>query len=163
MRKFFVAPLALMLTLAGLNACAGSSSASDTALRKTADAKAISDLEVIFHRSASTKDIDTMMTLFADNATFRIGGQTYTGKEQIRNFILSTASFQPQNHWVSVTPAYKLRTNSTGDQGTLYFECHYVDVDSKVVKAAVSADIKLNRVKGHWVFMNLNAAPATLS
>jgi hypothetical protein len=156
----------VVLTLALLTfpACgSGGDSASERAMRKAADAKAISDLEVIFHQAASTKDIDSMMSLFADNSIFRIGERTYTGKDQIRSFILSTASFQPQNHWVSETPAYKLRTNSTGDQGTLYFECHYVDVDSKLIKAAVSADVKLNRVKGRWVFVNLNAAPATLS
>jgi hypothetical protein len=159
-----VSTVVLTFALLTFPACgSGGNSASERALRKAADAKAISDLEVIFHRAASTKDIEAMMGLFADNSVFRLGGQTFTGKEQIRNFILTTGSFKPENHWVSVTPAYKIRTNSTGDQGTLYFECHYVDVDSKMVKAAVSADIKLSRLKGQWVFTNVNAAPAVLS
>jgi len=133
-------------------------------MKKAADAEAITNLEVIFHRASSTKDIDSMMTLWADNAVFTVGGQTYSGKDQVRKFIATTsAPFKPENHWVSETPAYKIRIASNGDRGTLYFECHYVDVDSHVVKSLVSADGKVSRVNGRWMFTNVVAAPAVLS
>lgn len=157
--------LVLVMALGGLTACgSGGDSASKRALTKAADAHAIQSLEAVFHQSASAKDIDGMMSLFSDDAVLAFGGQTLTGKEQIRKFWLETAApFKPENHWVSETPAYKIRLTSTGDRGTLYFECHYVDVDSQVVKAAVSADVKVSRVKDRWMFTHLVAAPATVS
>jgi uncharacterized protein (TIGR02246 family) len=165
MKKVPILGLILVMSLNVLSACSsGGESASKRALTKAADAAAINNLEVVFHRSLSAKDIEGMMSLYTDDAVFTVGGQTFTGKEQIRKFWLSTAApFKPENHWVSETPAYKIRVNANGDRGTLYFECHYVDVDSHVVKAAVSADIKVSRVKDQWIFTNVVAAPATLS
>jgi hypothetical protein len=133
-------------------------------MTKAADAHAIQTLEGIFHQSTTAKDIESMMGLFSDDAVLTFGGRTFTGREQIRKFWLETAApFKPENHWVSETPAYKIRTTSTGDRGTLYFECHYVDVDNHVVKAAVSADVKVSKVKDRWMFTNVVAAPATVS
>lgn len=146
-----------------LGGCAGGGdSGSERALSKAADHAAIQNLEVIFHRAASTKNLDEMMGLFADDAVYSIGGQTYTGKEQIRKFIETTASFKPENHWVSSTPAYKIRISSDGDRGTLYFECDYIDVDSRAVKAVVGADVKVARSKDHWIFTKVVGGPAVL-
>jgi uncharacterized protein (TIGR02246 family) len=164
MRKIFTIATALALSVVGLGACSSGDSASQRATRKSADAAAINDLEVVFHRAMSTKDIDSMMSLYSNDAVFTVGGQSYAGKEQIRKFISTQAApFKPENHWVSETPAYKIRLTSNGDRGTLYFECHYVDVDSKVVKSSVSADVKVSRVNGRWMFTNVTAAPAVLS
>jgi uncharacterized protein (TIGR02246 family) len=146
-----------------LGACSSNDdSASKRALSKAADHAAINELEVIFHRASSNKNIDEMMELWADDATFTIGGQTYAGKEQIRKFILASGPFKPENRWVSVTPAYKIRISSDGDRGTLYFECHYVDVNNRQIQAAVSADVKVARTEGRWQFTNIVAAPATI-
>jgi len=164
MRRISAITLVFVLALGGLNACSSGDSASTRAAKKARDEAAISNLEVLFHRAVSTKDIDTMMSIFADNAVMTLGGKTYTGRDEIRNFWLSTAApFKAENHWVSDTPAYRLRVSSNGDRGTLYFECHYIDVDSKVIRTMVSADIKAARIDGHWTVTNLVGSPATLT
>jgi ketosteroid isomerase-like protein len=165
MRRASTITLVLVIALSGLNACAsGGDSVSQRAARKAADAAAITQLETVFHQAATAKDIDSMMDLWSDDAAITVGGKTITGKEQIRKFWLETAApFRPENHWVSDTPAYKIRVTSNGERGTLYFECHYVDVDSHVVKAAVSADIKVSKFKDRWMFNNVVAAPAALN
>ena len=38
---------------------------------------------------------------------------------------------------MSDTPAYKIRITASGDKGTLYFECHYVDVKTQKVVSVV--------------------------
>jgi hypothetical protein len=163
MRRFAAVPVAFVLALTLLAACSSGDSASTRAANKARDEAAIGNLEVLFHRSVSTKDIDSMMSLWAPNAVLTVGGKTYTGRDEIKNFFSASAPFKPENHWVSLTPAYKLRASSNGDRGTLYFECHYVDVDSKAIKTLVSADVKVSRIDGHWIFTNLTVAPATLS
>jgi hypothetical protein len=42
-------------------------------------------VEIVFHTAASTKNIDLMMTLFADDATLSVGTKTYAGKDQVRD------------------------------------------------------------------------------
>ncbi|MCA1846240.1 MAG: nuclear transport factor 2 family protein [Actinobacteria bacterium] len=152
------------MALAGLSACSSGDSASTRAAEKARDEAAISNIEVLFHRAVSTKDIDTMMSIFAPNAVMTLGGKTYTGQDEIRNFWQATsAPFKPENHWVSDTPAYRIRVSSNGDRGTLYFECHYIDVDSKTIRTMVSADIKASRLNGHWIVTNLAGSPANLT
>ena len=165
MRKASTITLVLVMALSGLNACSsGGGSASKRALTKAADAEAITQLESLFHQSATAKDIESMMSLWSDDSQITVGGKTITGKEQIRKFWLETAApFRPENKWVSDTPAYKIRVTANGDRGTLYFECHYLDVDSHVMKAAVSADVKVSKFKDKWMFTNVVAAPATLN
>jgi hypothetical protein len=131
-----------------LAACGGSgaSSASEKALQRQADLYAI----------------DLMMSLWAPNATYTVGpGETYVGKQEIRRFWLKAPVFNPKNHWVSETPAYKIRITVSGDRGTLYFECHYVvPKTGKVIKTA-GADQQVARIGGRWLVTNhIGASPA---
>jgi hypothetical protein len=92
------------------------------------------------------------MSLWADNATFSLGARQLTGKDQIRAFFANEAApFKAENSWISETPAYKIRATVNGDNGTLYFECHYVDVATKTVKAVVGSDQKVARIGGKWL------------
>jgi hypothetical protein len=152
--------IGLLLAL-GAVACGPAASTGSPApdLQVQADLYAISQLEVVFHRASATKDIDLMMTVWADNATSTFGDQTYTGKDAIRNFYLTKAgSFKPENNWISETPAYKLRATVDGDTGTLYFECHFVDVDTRQIVAVVAQDTTVARINGRWVVTNADAA-----
>jgi ketosteroid isomerase-like protein len=154
-----VAALAVALVACG----SGTDEASQLALKDKSDRYQIEQIEVTWHRASSTKDVDLMMTLWAPNATATLGGQTYTGKDQIRNFFVTKAGpFQPQNHWVSETPAYKIRITVDGDKGTLYFECHYVDAATKKVVAVVSADQDVARINGTWLITKLVSATPEL-
>ena len=164
--------LAVCLALAAsLGACASaaSSPAISTGAQHDADLYAIDQMEVTWHKAASMKDVDLMMSLWADDATFTVGTKTYAGKAQIRDFFANTAApFKPQNIWVSETPAYKMRTTANGDRGTLYFECHYVDADPnsptfKQLMSAVAADQNVARQNGTWVITNSIAASPELT
>ena len=129
----------LVLTLS-LTACGGSSqnSASNQTVQRDADLYAIDQIERVWHKASSTKNVDLMMTLWAPDATFDNGTATLTGKAEIRKFFETKAApFQPVNHWLSDTPAYKIRTTVNGDKGTLYFECHYIDTKTQKVAAVV--------------------------
>ena len=146
-------------------ACGSSKSSSSTqALQTVADKYAIDQIEVNWHKASSTKNVNLMMSLWAPDATFNIGTETLTGKAQIRNFFVHKAGpFQPQNHWVSDTPEYKLRTTVNGDKGTLYFECHYVDAKTNKVVSVVGADQDVAKINGKWLITNSAAATPTLS
>jgi uncharacterized protein (TIGR02246 family) len=148
-----------------LAACGGSgtSSGSEQALQRQADLYAINQIEQKWHRATSQHDIDLMMSLWAPNATFTTdAGETKTGKKQIRQFWLEAPVFQPENHWVSETPAYKIRITVNGDRGTLYFECHYVDPKTHKVLRVVGADQQVARIDGRWLITNNLGSSPTL-
>ena len=155
---------ALVVSLA---ACGGSgaSSASDEDLQRTADLYAIDQIEKNFHKATSKHDIDLMMSLWAPNATFTVGpGNTATGKEQIRNvWLKKSQAFEPTNHWVSDTVAYKIRIRVNGDKGTLYFECHYIDPKTQKLMSITGADQQVARINGEWLITDMVGASATLS
>jgi ketosteroid isomerase-like protein len=164
MRRLLAAG-ALVLVAASLPACGGSGAKSESAreLRRQADLYAIDQIEKTWHRATSRQDVDLMMTLWAPNATLTLGpGETLTGRDQIRRFWRDSEVFQPANHWVSDTPAYKIRITVNGDRGTLYFECHYVDPKTEKVVKFVGAHQQVARIDGHWMITAHVGASATL-
>jgi hypothetical protein len=138
----------------------GKSSGTNT--QKLADLYKIDQIEKTWHRAASRKNLDLMMTLWARKATFTIAGKTYIGKAAIRQVFAKAGPFQPQNHWESDTPAYKVRATVNGNKGTLYFECHYIDVDTGKVAIAVGADQDVRKINGKWVITKAIASSVTL-
>lgn len=153
---------ACVLLLAG---CGGSSSAtlSSQELQRQADMNAIDQIEKTWHRAASTQDVDLMMSVWAPDATFTVGGAPYVGSAQIRQFFSQQKAFQPGSRLVSDTPAYKIRITSNGDKGTLYFECDYVDVVTGKVVNVVAADQDVQKIDGKWLITSSAAAPTTLA
>lgn len=161
MKPMAIAGLALVLSLAG---CGSSDdSATQQELQRQADIYAIDGIEKTWHEAASKHDVDLMMTIWAPDATFNIGTESLTGAAEIRDFFAHKAGpFQPQNTWVSETPAYKVRITVNGDKGTLYFECHYVDVKTEKVVSVVAADQSVQKIDGKWVITSSAAATPTL-
>ncbi len=162
MKTMMVLSVALALSLA---ACGGSGkkSAASEDVQRQADLYAIDQIEQTWHKAASTHDIDLMMSIWAPDATFNIGTETLTGTAEIRNFFANKAApFQPENHWVSETPAYRIRTTVSGDKGTLYFECVYVDVKTGKVASVVGADQNVQKIDGKWLITNAAAATPKL-
>lgn len=142
------------LLVVAIGGCASSSASAAPAadIQKQADLYGINQIEVKWHKASSSKDVDLMMTVWADDATFTTAGKTYTGKAAIRDFFATQAApFKPENDWVSDTPAYKSRATVDGDKGTLYFECDYIDITTKKVMVVVSADQQVARVNGVWL------------
>jgi ketosteroid isomerase-like protein len=157
---------ALAMAVVSLTACGGSSESSTSAreTRRQADMYAIDQIEKTWHRATSRQDVDLMMTVWAPNATFTLGpGETLTGKKAIRGFWRDAEVFQPGNHWVSETPAYKIRITVNGDRGTLYFECHYLDPATHEVVRWVGADQQVARMNGRWLITTHVGASATLN
>lgn len=155
--------LAVVVSLA---ACGGSAkqSGSQQALQRQADMWGIDQIERTWHRAASTKNVDLMMSIWAPGATFNIGTETLRGKAQIRNFFAHKAGpFQPQNDWLSDTPAYKIRITVNGDKGTIYFECHYIDVKTGKVASIAGADQTVQKIDGKWMITSSAGATPTLA
>ncbi len=162
MKRLAVLGLAAALLL---TACGGSGkkSAAEHQLQVQADSYAIDGIEKTWHKAASTQNVDLMMSIWAPDATFNIGPDTLTGTAQIRKFFTTAGPFQPGHHWVSDTPAYKVRITVNGDKGTLYFECHYVDVATAKVVTVVSADQTVQKIGGKWLITSAAAATPKLA
>ena len=160
MARFLIVGV-LALTLA---ACGSSgNSPAQQAAQEQADLYAIDQIEVKWHKAASTKDVDLVMSLFASDATATFGTTTLAGKEQIRDFFVhKVGPYQPENHWVSDTPEYKLRATVNGNKGTLYFECDYIDVKTQKVASVVGADNDVEKINGKWLITNVVGASPVL-
>ena len=146
-----------------LAACSGGPSTGASDVQRQADLYAINQIEVKWHQASSRKDLDLMMSIWAPNATFTTASKTYTGADQIRDFFATQAApFKKENNWVSDTPAYKSRVTIEGDKGTLYFECDYIDIDTRQVKVVVSADQTVARINGTWLITSAVSATPDL-
>jgi hypothetical protein len=166
MRVAIPAALAAATLAVPLAGCGGSAEASaDRAkIQREADLYAIEQLEVKWHRAASTQNVDLVMSLFAPDATLTLGTETLKGKAQIRDFFVhKSAPYQPGNHWVSETPAYKIKTTVDGEKGTLRFECHYVDPKTGKVALISGGDNAVQKIGGRWLITNVAPLTATLT
>jgi hypothetical protein len=115
-------------------------------------------IEIVFHEAGTTKNLDLMLSLFADDATLTAGGKTYTGKDQLRSYWQAAGPFQPQNQWVAYTPAFRIKYTVEGDTAQLYFECLYVDKVAKKIAAHTNSNDTLVRVNGKWLIKDMKAA-----
>jgi len=163
MKRTAVVGAALMLVLA-LAACGGSTrqTGGQQLLQRQADMYQIDQIEKTWHKAASTQNVNLMMTLWAPDATFVVGANVLKGKAQIRKFFTSAGPFLPNDHWLSDTPAYKIRITVNGDKGTLYFECHYIDVETGKVVLVVGGDNDVRKIDGKWLFTKLVSSSPTL-
>jgi len=162
MRKMLVLTVGLAVMLAG---CGGSSkkSAAGPDVQRQSDLYAIDQIEQTWHKAASTHNVNLIMTLWAPNAVFNIGTETLTGKAQIRHFFATeNKAFMAQNHWESDTPSYKIKTTVNGDKGTLYFECHYIDIKTGKVANVVGVDHNVQKINGKWLIVSSVGATASL-
>lgn len=158
----------VLAVLAGASTACGGESAkaagTDDKMQREATLYEIDQIERTFHEAGSTHDVNLMMSLWAPGAIFNVGGHTYVGKAQIRNFFAKVnPAFQPQNHWVDDTPSYKIRITVNGDKATLYMQCHYIDVTTGKVMAVVGVDHNLQRINGKWLIVEGSGAPTVLS
>ena len=49
------------------------------------------------------------------------------------------------------TPAYKEVVTVSGNTGTLYFECHFVDVPTRKLITAVATQLEVAHINDRWV------------
>jgi len=127
------------------------SKSSGPSVPKRAELYSVTQVEATWHKSTSKKSLDLMMSLWAPNGTLSLGGKTVKGKPAIRAVFSKAGPFQQENRWVSETPAYKIRTTVVGKRATLYFECHYVDVDTGKVVLVNGISQDLQKINGKWL------------
>ena len=149
--------LGVVLLSLVLVACGGSGAGSTGAQsRRFQDMWEIGQIEKDFHKATSLKDIELMLSLYAPNATFTVGGgETAVGVDEIKQFWTEKSpAFDPTNNWISDHPAYKMEITVNGDRGTLHFECHFVDAETGAVVAVTAGDADVARIDGHWLITN---------
>jgi hypothetical protein len=142
----------------GLLLCLPASAAPQGDSGSPADILAVRNIEIIFHTAGSVlpnKDLDLMMSLYADDVVLTDtahDNKLYQGKEQVRTYWANVSGpFRPEHHWIGYTPAMRIKSNVTGNTGTLDFECLWMDVDSNAIGAHAFSSMEVARVKGHWL------------
>jgi SnoaL-like protein len=166
LRRMSALALGTIVFAAALAGCGGSNGSSTEEATQQRDASMwqIDQIEKAWHEAASTQNVDLMMSIWAPDATFTQGPLTISGKPAIRKFFATEAGpFQPGNHWVSDTSAYKIRITVSDDdtRGTLYFECHYIDPKTGKVISVVGADQNVEKIDGKWLITKTVAATPT--
>ena len=128
----------------------------------------IYQLQAAFHRAKTTQDLDLMMSLWADDATFTNNGTVYLGFDQIKSFWRGSGSFT--HHRFSLVPSYKTTIQVHGDEAFLYFECHDVgnfasgSFNDPTIKTIVNDTFlagSLRNIAGNWLFQNMKAGPSS--
>jgi ketosteroid isomerase-like protein len=130
----------------------------------------IYQLQAAFHRAKTTQDLDLMMSLWADDATFTNNGTgtTYIGFDQIKSFWQGSGSFT--HHRFSLVPSYKTQIEVDGRNAFLYFECHDIGdfatgtFDDPTVKTIINDTFlagTLEKAGDSWVFSNMTAGPSS--
>jgi ketosteroid isomerase-like protein len=125
----------------------------------------VKQVEVTFHQALATKDVDLMMSIFADNAVMTApNGDVYRGKPAIRTFYATQApAMQPQNHWAALVPAYKIGASINGVTATLTFECHLVDIATNQMKVHHQVDMTLERQGVQWMVKTMKSTAIQLT
>jgi|SRR4051794_4695741 hypothetical protein len=161
-RTFFGVCALAALVVALVTGCGASAKASARDQR-IVDTYEIDQIEKAFHKAGSTHNVNLMMSLWAPGSTFNIGTQTYTGKAAIRRFFATqNPVFQPDHHWISETPTYKIKISIYGNRATLYMECHFIDVKTRRVMSLVGVDHNLQKIDGRWLIVDGAASAAKL-
>ena len=165
MRRFVIGGVVGVFVISVvLAACGGSGGgATDAEARRFQDMWEIDKIEKDFHQATSMKDIELMLSLYAPNATFSVGGgETAVGLDEIRRFWLDDGAAVLENNWISDHPAYKLEITVNGDRGTLHFECHFVNAETGEVDAVTAGDADVARIDGEWLITNFVGGTAEL-
>ena len=132
----------------------------------------IYELQAAFHRAKTTQDLDLMMSLWAEEATFTnhtpTGTMTFNGADQIRSFWQGSGSFK--NHRFSLVPSYKTTIQLHGNQAFLYFECHDIgnfdsgsfnDPTKKTIINDTYLAGTLRNIGSDWVFWDMTAGSSS--
>jgi hypothetical protein len=109
--------------------------------------------------------VEAVNVQVAPNAVWTLGpGKTLTGEAQIRRFFrLEAPQFQPENRWLPDTNPYTVRITVNGDRGTLYFQCHFIDVKTHEVVKIADGDFEVARISGRWLITSVVGGSPTLS
>lgn len=138
-------------------------SASQEDIGPPADVLAVRQAEVTFHTAGSVlpeRSLDLMMSIYADDAVLTDTAHdntVYTGKAEVRRYWAEVSGpFRPEHHWIGYTPAMRMHAEVSGDKASLFFECLWMDVDSKAIGAHSFSQMRLARVHGRWLVKDIH-------
>ena len=86
----------------------------------------------------------------------------YVGFDQLKAFWLSSGSFTHRRF--SLVPSFKTRINVSGNQASLYFECHDIgdyDLPTRFIASDTFLAGTLQNMSGKWVFSNMTAGKSS--
>jgi ketosteroid isomerase-like protein len=132
---------------------------------------AIYRLQAAFHRAKSHQDIDLMVSLWTQDATFQFAGTNYTGRDAVRAFFLGSGSWHHQR--ISLVPSFKDQIVVRNDHSALlYFECHDVALTDESPTVSTGTIVThlfnvgtVHRVNHDWLFQDMqfgSAAPLSV-
>jgi hypothetical protein len=130
----------------------------------------IYELQAAFHRAKTTQDLDLMMSLWAEDATFTNhapNGTTtiYTNSSNpdLTYFWAHSGSFANQRF--SLVPSFKTTIQVQGNEAFLYFECHDIGNFADPVLRSIVNDTylagTLHNNASDWQFWNMTAGPSS--
>jgi hypothetical protein len=112
------------------------------------------------------QDIDLMMSLWAEDATFNSQGDPnspYVGSDSLKGFWLNSGSFK--NRRLSLVPSFKTQIMlRSDDEAWLYFECHDVgdyDQPSRAIAGDTFLAGTVKNIQGKWVFWDMTAGSSS--
>jgi SnoaL-like domain len=162
--RVVTAVAALTLLVASLTACGGSSKPANAAGQAVFDRLAITAIERKWPDAETTRNLAEIMSLWAPHATWQLDPtHTLVGKRQIRTFwVEQVFPLARKQHWFSDTATFRIRTTVDGDRGTLYFECHEIDEQTRKVVAVVGQDLDVAKIGGRWLITKSTGSLPTL-
>ena len=117
----------------------------------------IHKIEIIFHEAGTTKNLDLMLSLFADNATLHLWRKDLQreGRDQeVLAGCWTIPTSEPVGRiYASLSDKYAVE----GDRAHLYFECLYVDKAKNNIAAHTNSEDALVRVNGKWLIKDMKA------
>jgi SnoaL-like domain len=119
------------------------------------------NIEINWHKAQTTKNLDLMLSLFADDATLTAGGKTYTGKAQIKQLWEANPIFKPENQFVAYTPPARFKYDIDGNTGHVDFECIQLNsaTNEIVPHSHVNLYADVIRVDGRWLIKDAKGTP----
>jgi hypothetical protein len=118
-------------------------------------------IEANWHTAETNKDLNLMLSLFANDAKLILRGKTYTGKAEIEKTWQESAVFKPQNQFVAYTPPARFKYDIEGNTGHVYFECIQLNkaTDQIVPHSHVGVSADVIHVDGHWLIKEAKGTP----
>ena len=132
-----------------------------------------------FHKSTTTGDVELLRSVWAEDAVFTGGGNTYVGREAIVEFMSGSATF---GKLLIVTPESSSRISINGNVAQFAYECIWIDpsaggadpreVDLCLPNGSQNPDVEIInhthtmgfaiRVDGQWLLQEFNGGPGPL-
>jgi hypothetical protein len=154
MKRALAISVMLICCFAGYAMAAGSEENAEDALQ-------LHMIEANWHTAQTKKDLNLMLSLFANDAKLTLRGKTYAGTAEIEKAWQESAVFKPQNQFVAYTPPARFKYDTEGNTGHVYFECIQLNkaTDQIVPHSHVGVSADVIRVDGHWLIKEAKGIP----